>query len=78
MTTDEAAARLGLSPHTVKYHCQQRHIQATKHGRDWWITEDALEDFIATRQIGPGNKTGRPRRPTPPGTGTGGQEETRT
>lgn len=62
MTTDEAAARLNLRPVTVQRHCQEGHIAATKHGRDWWITEAALQAFIQTRR-----GRGKPRRPpTPP------------
>jgi len=69
MTTDQASKWLEergilLQPNTVKRHILRGNIQAEKHGRDWWITETALETFIATRR-GRGKPPTAPRRPSP-------------
>lgn len=44
-TVEEAADELGIAVTTLRYHCQRGNIPAEKHGRDWVITQDALDWF---------------------------------
>lgn len=64
MTAAEAAARLGLSAETIRRYCWSKRIAAEHHGRDWWITEEALTAFSEWRA--PALGRGRPRT-TPTG-----------
>lgn len=46
ITVNEAAARLGLHPSRVRIFCRDGRIRgATKLGRDWVMTEAALDAF---------------------------------
>ena len=62
MTAAQAAARLHLSPATVRRYCWAGLLPAVHHGRDWWIEEADLAAFITARQTAPPPKRGRPRR----------------
>ena len=62
MTTAQAAAWLEargirLQPNTIKRHILRENIPAEKHGRDWWITEEALQAFLEARR-----GRGKPRK----------------
>jgi excisionase family DNA binding protein len=57
MTTKEAAAELGVSERRVRALIASGKLAARKMGRDWWITEAALEK-LKVRERPPG----RPRR----------------
>lgn len=59
LTTTEAAALLGLKLAMVRRHCQSGRIAATKYGRDWLITPDAIDAYQATRR-----SAGRPKKGT--------------
>jgi len=66
MTTEQTTAWLqergiAIKPDTVKRHCQRGNIPATKPGRDWDISEAALQQFIEARR-GPGWQLGRARK----------------
>ena len=45
MTTQEAAARIGIDDSLVRRYCRDGRIEATKHGHGWWITATALRKF---------------------------------
>ena len=47
MTTNEAAALLGLSPRTVRVQIRNGAIKAKKVGRDWSITPREVERYRA-------------------------------
>lgn len=68
MTTKEAAAHLGLNHRTVGQYIRRGRLVAERRIvrglPEYHITEDELERFRQERQIGPGNKTGKSRRPT--------------
>lgn len=50
MTLGEAAARLGITPDTLRQQIARGRLQATKHGRDWWVSEEAVADYAAGRR----------------------------
>ncbi len=50
MTTQEVASRLGVDDSYIRRLCINGRIEATKIGRDWVITEDALAEFEKTRK----------------------------
>lgn len=58
MTVTEAAERLGLSPNTLRNQIRSGRLRASKRGRDWWITEAALNEYRAVRL----GKIGRPKK----------------
>lgn len=58
MTTNEAAAALGLRPVTIRAAIKAGTLRATKRGRDWHITPAAVEAYRAS-SLG---KPGRPRK----------------
>lgn len=59
MTTQEAAAALGVAASTIQHQIAKGRLLATKHGRDWWITEAEIERYRR-------ESSGRPgRRPKP-------------
>lgn len=55
MTTQEAAEALGVTRQRVLALIQEGRLKATKHGRDWWISEGAVE---AVKE----RKPGRPKK----------------
>jgi excisionase family DNA binding protein len=61
LTTDQAAARLGITARRVRQMIAQGQLPAQRLGRDWLIEEAALA-AVATRP-GPGYPKGRPRKP---------------
>lgn len=56
LTTEQAAARLGIKAVTVLKHIKRGNIKATKDGRDWLIEPAELERFTQERRSG-----GRPK-----------------
>ena len=58
LTTTEAAARLGVTPEAVRKAIKRGHMTATKHGRDWLVSEEEVERYADK----PRNKGGRPRK----------------
>lgn len=56
LTTQQAAARIGLRPAIMRRYCQQGRLHAYKIGRDWMIPTDALDKFASLPR-----KVGRPR-----------------
>lgn len=59
MTTREAAAMLGVSPHAVRMACLRGTLRAEKRGRDWWVTPVAVEEYKRTIAGKPGRKSGK-------------------
>jgi len=45
ITTNEAAARLGITPGLVCRYCRSGRIAAIKPGRDWLIDSDRLREY---------------------------------
>jgi len=62
LTTKQAAERLGVSPQRVRKLIQAGRIEATKFGRDWMITEEALAKH---KPLPRGWQKGRPRTKAP-------------
>jgi excisionase family DNA binding protein len=61
VTLKEAAARLGVMPATLRQQIANGALQATKRGRDWWVTPAQL-DAYRTRSLGrPGRRPNRPK-----------------
>lgn len=56
MTTREAAALLGVTERHIRHLITHGVLQATRRGRDWWITPEAVE--AAKNRPG----LGRPRK----------------
>lgn len=56
MTTIEAAARLGISPITVRRAIANGTLKAKKVGRDWHITPAAVEAYRSGSLGQPGRK----------------------
>ncbi len=50
MTTHEAADRLGIQARSVVQLIRRKIITATKHGRDYWITEEEVERYCQERK----------------------------
>jgi len=42
MTTEEVAAKLGISTRRIRALIKSGQLQAEKRGRDWWITPASL------------------------------------
>lgn len=59
LTTPEVAARLGISRRRVGQLIKDGRLRATKHGRDWLVSERAVDAYVPQE---PGWKKGRPRR----------------
>ena len=57
MTIVEAAEKLGMSPVSVRSQVQRGSLKATKHGRDWWITEGEVARYLRDKR----GKIGRPK-----------------
>jgi excisionase family DNA binding protein len=63
LTTREAAVLLHVTPSRILKLIAAGRLPATKHGRDWWLTEQA----IAAYQPHPnGRRGGRPRKEQTP------------
>ena len=43
---NEAAARLGVHPNTIRKRIKDGSLAASKIGRDWRISEAAIKDFM--------------------------------
>lgn len=56
MTTNEAAAALGIKPVTVRAAIKAGRLRARKVGRDWHITPASVEAYRATSLGQPGRK----------------------
>ncbi len=61
MTVNEAAARLGLSPATLRRQIANGRIAARKVGRDWDIQEEEVRRYAVLSRGRPGR---RPKEPT--------------
>lgn len=61
LTTQDAAARLGITPGLVAKYIRQGRLRATRFGRDWKIEAEDLEQFAATERP-KGWPKGRPRK----------------
>lgn len=60
LTAKEAAERLGLHPSRVRVFCRTGRIRgATKKGRDWLMSEAAVDAFAEKER-----RIGRPRSPS--------------
>lgn len=59
-TTIEAATLLGIDPRSVRAFINRGLIAATKHGRDWLITQDEIDRYNRERR-----HVGRPSNVTP-------------
>ena len=68
MTTHDAATRLRLTREAVIYLIRAGRVQATRHGRDWWI-----EDYEVVRYERERRPPGRPRREPLPATQASGE-----
>ena len=49
-TTTEAATLLGIKPGSVRALIARNLIAATRHGRDWLITQEALDAYLLARR----------------------------
>ena len=58
LTTAEAAALLGIKPGSVRALIKRGLLEATKHGRDHLITQEAIERYQASRR-----QPGHPQAP---------------
>ena len=57
ITLQEAAKLSGLSYSHVRYLARQKEIWAKKLGRDWFTTEEAVQEYLARdRRPGPKSK----------------------
>lgn len=50
LTLNEAAVLLGLSPTTLRVQIRNGRLAAMKRGRDWTVSERAVEKYRAERQ----------------------------
>lgn len=57
LSTKQAASQLGITQQLVRRYCEQGRIKAEKVGRDWVMTQAALDSFSRKPR-----KTGRPKR----------------
>lgn len=57
LTTNEAAAQLGIKPRSVVALLQRGRLQGVKHGRDWAIDAGEVDRYQRERQ-----PRGRPRQ----------------
>jgi excisionase family DNA binding protein len=58
LTTQEAAAILGIKINYISELCRTGRLKATMHGRDWDIDPDSVQAYKNT----PRKKTGRPKK----------------
>jgi len=58
LTLTQAAARLGLSPSTLRNQVRAGRLAARKVGRDWTVTEREVARYAAESQ----GKAGRPAK----------------
>ena len=65
MTVTEASRRLGLAEGSVRQSIARGRLRATKRGRDWWITESALEAYRDASLGKPGRKPAARQESTP-------------
>lgn len=47
MTLIEAAALLGVTPDNLRGAIKRGSLEATKHGRDWWVEPKEVERYRA-------------------------------
>jgi len=59
-TTTQAAELLNLKPAMVRRHCESGALAAVKVGRDWVISQEAIDNFQASRKA-PGRPAQAPR-----------------
>jgi excisionase family DNA binding protein len=45
LTLTDAAARLGVTPDTLRQQIARGRLEGVKHGRDWWIEPDEVERY---------------------------------
>jgi excisionase family DNA binding protein len=50
MTVEEVAAKLRVSTKTIRRWCADGQIKALRVGRQWRVTQDALDKFLAESQ----------------------------
>lgn len=50
MTTTQAAVELGIKPVSVRALIASGVLPATRHGRDWLITQEALDAYKLVRR----------------------------
>lgn len=50
LTTNEAAAILGVTPCAIRVAIRRGRLAAKRVGRDWWIKERDLRGYAASRQ----------------------------
>lgn len=62
LTTKQAAARLGISPRTVKDLCARGPLKCQKFGRDWLIDEAEVERYAQERRPRLGWPKGKARK----------------
>ena len=55
-TTQQVARYLGISVRAVQKACSLGTLKAKRFGRDWFITEDAMEDYGVRYRRKPGRK----------------------
>lgn len=56
LSVNQAAQQLGITPQLVRRYCERGRIKAEKVGRDWVITQAALNSFARKPR-----KMGRPK-----------------
>ncbi len=49
MPLTKAAKRAGLDPATLRQQIRRDRLKATKYHREWWVDEDALNDYLNNR-----------------------------
>ena len=64
MTTADVAARLNVTIRAVLFTITKGHLVASRHGRAYVITEDALDDYQRRKASGEVPGVGKPRKPT--------------
>jgi excisionase family DNA binding protein len=66
LTTPEAAERSGLSRPSLALLLRRGTLEGVRHGRDWFVSTDSLEAFLATpRKAGPRGPRQPPSAETP-------------
>lgn len=56
MTLNEAAELLGVHPSTLRHQVRNGRLEASRHGRDWWVTEASVAAYRAASLGRPGRK----------------------
>jgi len=56
MTLKQAAARMGVTPDTLRQQIHTGALRATKHGSIWWVTEGAVRRYEEEHLGKPGRK----------------------